>query len=322
MNRNELDREIKKGIQANSFLFFGESFFLVDYYTKIIANDTDALVLKLYFDEYNFETAKAHLSQSSLFGDKNILIIKTQKRVPKKELDILFDISDKNQNNIFIYAYYGDEYSAYAKTYEKRKTMDVRFFHPKPSEAAQIVASHARDLNLNIDNHAIVHLLNIQNNNLSLTCNELEKLKIYDRAISQKDIDMLVFGLAEVSVEVVVEKILEKKEFLDDLQNLLNHGEDEIQIMLFIVRYMTQLYLFRIYTMVNGAPDGLAILGYKAPNFVVEQKARQSQKIKLQAYKKIQELLLESELKMKSSHIDKSAILFSALIRVQKIINS
>ena len=78
--------------------------------------------------------------------------------------------------------------------------------------------------------------------------------------------------------------------------------------------------MFNIYIRVNGTPNALEILGYPAPKFVVDEKAALSLKFKPQTYYKLHELLLESELKMKSSNVDKSAILLSTLIRLQKII--
>ena len=78
--------------------------------------------------------------------------------------------------------------------------------------------------------------------------------------------------------------------------------------------------MFHIYIRINGAPNAMEILGYPAPKFVVDDKAAMSIKIKPATYYKLHELLLESELKMKSSHVDKSAILLSTLIRVQQLL--
>lgn len=39
---------------------------------------------KLYFEDYNFKYAKDKLLQSSLFSSNNILLIKVEKKLPKK----------------------------------------------------------------------------------------------------------------------------------------------------------------------------------------------------------------------------------------------
>jgi len=320
MYKNELDKAIGSGKVSNSFVFFGESNFLIDMYTKMLSNIEDASKLSFYYDEYNFNSAKAHLSQASLFGGQNILIVKSEKKIPKKDLDILIDLCEKNQNNIFIYAYYGSDHKTYAKAFSKKSTMVVRFFHPKDYEAQNIVLSVAKEKNVNIDKYSISHLLNIHNGDVALSCNEIEKFRVFDKAITTKDIDNLVFGLAEINIDDLIKKILNKKDFTDDLENILDHGEDEIRVITAITAYLTQLYMFNIYIRVNGAPNAIEILGYPAPKFVVDEKAALSLKFKPNIYFKLHELLLSNELKMKSTNVDKGAILLSTLIRVQKLL--
>jgi len=322
MYKNELDSAIRNGSISNSFVFFGESHFLVDMYTKMLTNIEDANLINFYHNEYDFNSAKAHLSQGSLFGDRNILIIKSEKKVPKKELDILLDYCEKNPDNIFVYAYYGSDHKTYnnKKAFAKTKAMAVRFFNPKDYEAQNIVLQVAQEKNVNIDKFTVAHLLQIHNSDVALSCNEIEKFRVFDRAITTKDVDSLVFGLAEVNLDDFIKKLLLKKDFKDDLKNILEHGEDEIRVLTAITSYLTQLYMFNIYIRVNGAPNALEILGYPAPKFVVDEKATQSIKIKPYTYAKLHELLLHSELKMKSAHIDKGAILLSTLIRMQKLL--
>ena len=322
MYKNELDNAIRSGKVSNSFVFFGESSFLIDMYTKMMSNVEDANIIAFYHDEYDFNSAKAHLSQGSLFGDRNILIIKSTKKVPKKELDILLDFCEKNPDNIFIYAYYGTDHKTYnnKKAFAKTKAMAVRFFHPKDFEAQNIVLQVASEKQVNIDKYTVAHLLGIHNGDVALACNEIEKFRVYDRAITTKDVDALVYGLGEVNLDEFILKLLNKKDFKEDLTSIVEHGEDEIRVLTAITAYITQLYMFNIYIRVNGAPNALEILGYPAPKFVVDAKAAQSIKIKPHTYAKLHELLLSSELKMKSANIDKGAILLSTLIRIQKLL--
>ncbi len=322
MYKNELDKHIQNQSVSNSFVFFGESSFLIDMYTKMLTTIDDANVLNYYHDEYDFNSAKAHLSQGSLFGDRNILVIKSEKKVPKKELDSLIEYCEKNPDNVFVYAYYGSDHKTYnnKKAFSKSSTMSVRFFHPKDYEAQNIVAGVAREKQVNIDKYTISHLLSIHNGDVALSCNEIDKFRVYDREITTKDIDNLVYGLGEINLDDFIKKILAKKEFTKDLLNILEHGEDEIRVLTAITTYLTQLYMFNIYIRVNGAPNALEILGYPAPKFVVDEKAAIALKYKPHTYSKLHELLLSSELKMKSSNVDKGAILLSTLIRVQKLL--
>jgi len=322
MYKNEFDNHIRNKSISNSFVFFGESSFLIDMYTKMLTTIEDANILSYYHDEYDFSSAKSHLAQGSLFGDRNILIIKSQKKIPKKELDSLLELTAKNPDNIFVYAYYGSDHKSYnnAKSFAKTKTMNVRFFHPKEYEAQNLLTQIAEEKRVNIDKYTLSHLLKIHNGDVALAANEIEKFQVFDREITTKDVDALVYGLGEINLDDFFKKLLEKKDFKEDLKNILEHGEDEIRILTALTSYLTQLYMFNIYIRVNGAPNALEILGYPAPKFIVEQKASLAIKIKPQIYYKLHELLLESELKMKSSHIDKSAILFSTFIKLQKIL--
>ena len=322
MYKNELDNLIRDGKVSNSFIFFGESAFLIEMYSKMMTTVDDANILNFYHDEYDFNSAKSHLSQGSLFGDRNILIIKSEKKVPKKELEIFLALCSKNPDNIFVYAYFGSDHKTYnnKKTFSSFNVMCVRFFNPKDFEAQNIVLGHAQDLNVNIDKYSVSHLLGIHNGDVALSVNEIEKFRVFDRAITTKDIDNLVFGLGAINLDDFIKKLLSKKDFKYDLLTILEHGEDEIRVLTSITSYITQLYMFNVYIRVNGAPNALEILGYPAPKFVVEEKSQLSLKFKPHTYAKLHNLLLDSELKMKSAHIDKRAILLSTLIRVQKLI--
>lgn len=320
MYKAEFDKHIQNSSISNSFVFFGESSFLIDSYTKKLSNIEDASTLTFYYDEYNFKSAKAHLSQASLFGGVNLLVIKSEKKVPKKELDDLMDLCDKNQDNFFIYAYYGSDHKSYAKAFSKKNTMSVRFFNPNHHEAINIIAEAVKEKNVNMDKYSIAHLLNIHNGDIALAYNEIDKFRVYDKVITTKDIEHLVSGLAEISMDDLIKKILSKKDFTQALNNILDHGEDEIRVATALTAYLTQLYMFNIYIRVNGTPNALEILGYPAPKFVVDEKATLSLKFKPNTYYKMHELLLASELKMKSSGVDKGAILLSTLIRIQTLL--
>lgn len=320
MYRAELDKHIRSSTLSNSFILFGESSFLIDIYTLRLTDIQDTSVLKLYYDEYDFTSAKAHLSQASLFGDRNVLIVKSEKKIPKKDLDTLIGACEKNRDNIFVYAYYGSDHKAYAKAPSGTNTMCVRFFHPNHSESISIVQAQARKNGVNIDTGTITHLLCIHNGDIALACNEIEKLKLYDRTITSKDIDALVYGLAEVNLEELIKKLLGKKDFRDDLKNILEHGEDEIRILTAVTSFITQLYMFNIYIRTNGTVNAMDILGYNAPKFVADEKAGMALRLKPQIFFKMHELLLDAELKMKNSHVEKDAVLLSTLLRFQQLL--
>lgn len=321
MNRQELDRHLQNNSAPRAMALFGESHFLIERYAQKLAQMEGASVLSLYHDEYDFNTAKAHLSQGSLFGDQNLLIVKHEKKLPKAELDTLIELVGKNEDNTFIYCYLGEDVKGTDTAFKGSHAGSVRFFHPYANEARAIVLQEAKEMGLQLDSQAAFHLLDMQNNDLSLACNELSKLLILNKPITIKEIDEQVFGLSEIKVDHFITKVIEKKEFLSSLHHLLESGEDEIRLLTGISAFLTQLYLFNTVIKIHGIADSALVLGYKLPGFLEKERAALSIKITPDAYKKGLNLLLDTELKMKSvGSPDQEALLLSSLLKLQSLL--
>jgi DNA polymerase III subunit delta len=321
MYKKEFDKHLAQNSFANAVILFGESHFFIDRYAQILSQMPDASVLSMYHDEYDFGTAFAHLSQASLFNDASLLVIKTEKKVPKADLDKLVEACQKNLSNRFIYAYYGSDHKTCDKSFgAKAGGMSVRFFHPNYNDSIGFIAQKAAELNLQMDRYSINHLLQIHNNDIELASNELEKLALYDTTVTIDLINKLVYGLANVKMDKLLDDILSKNEFKENLSRLLESGMDEIALITSLSSYVTQLYLFNTYIRINGAPDSKAILGYVVPSFVLQAKAAFSLKFKPSQYFSMLDLLLDAQLMMKSGHADKEALLLSTLIKLQKIV--
>lgn len=323
MKRHELDKLISRGQPPNAIMLYGDSHFLIERYTALLLDLKNANILSLYYDEYNFNNAKNHLSQGSLFGDRNVLLVKSEKKVPKKELDTLLQLCKKNPDNIFIYAYFGTDFkkSATAAFNAKSGGTALRLFPPFFSEAKTILLQEADRLGIQMDQNAAYHLLDTQNNDISLAYNELGKLQILNRPITAKDVDELVFGLAEVKVDQLIIKLLKKEEFKEDLRHLLESGADEIRIITALSTFITQLYLFYIYIRIHGIANSAEILGYKLPPPIEKERTQLCIRFKQKDYSDMLNLLLDAELKMKSSGtVDKNAILLSVLLHLHRTV--
>jgi DNA polymerase-3 subunit delta len=111
--RQEFDKLIQDNL-ANIVLLYGENNFFFDYYSKLYKLRLNAKeeILEHFFDEYNYEQAKAYLSQGSLFGGVNLYILRTNKKINKKELESLIENCAKNPNNYFLYIYEGGSSNA------------------------------------------------------------------------------------------------------------------------------------------------------------------------------------------------------------------
>jgi DNA polymerase-3 subunit delta len=323
MKRQDLDRLIQSGTPPRTIMLYGDSHFLIDRYTRQLGAYQDANLLSLYHGEYDFSQAKAHLSQGSLFGGQNVLIIKSEKKVPKKDLDTLIALSEKNPDNVLIYAYYGTDFkkTTTAAFTPKSGGVAIRFFTPYAGEAKNILMQEAGALKIQLDQHAAFHLLELHNHDLALSCNELEKLQIFQRPVGIKEIDALVHGMGEVKIDQLIQRVLRKEEFLDDLQRVLESGEDEIRILTAISGFVTQLYLFYVYIKLHGSANSAEILGFRLPPSVEKERTQLCIRFKQHTYTQMLALLMESELKMKSSGTpEKNALLIASLIQLQNLL--
>jgi DNA polymerase-3 subunit delta len=321
MTRQDLDRHLQNRTAPRAMALFGESHFFIDRYATALSRIEGASVLSMYHDEYDFSTAKAHLSQGSLFGDQNLLLIKHEKKVPKAELDTFVELVGKNPDNTFIYCYVGDDIKSVDTAFKGSHTGSVRFYSPFANEARAILIQEAQKANVQLDNQAAFHLLDTHNNDLSLACNELSKLSILGKPITLKEINEHVYGLSEIKIDHFITQVIEKKEFLPSLHHLLESGENEIQLLTAISGFLTQLYLFNISIKIHGIADSALVLGYKLPGFIEKERASLSIKISQNGYKKGINLLLDTELKMKSTGSpDQESLLLSALLKLQSIL--
>jgi DNA polymerase-3 subunit delta len=322
MYQREFDQHIKQGL-PRAVLLYGENEYMLDYYADIYKSQLDAgeSLLALYHDEYNFDQAKGYLSQSSLFGGINLLLIRSDRKIHKKELEILIELTQKNSDNYLLYIYEGSSSNARSlqgSFSEKKGGVWVRFFEPNVRDGISLLQQKAQEIGLDIDHYALSHLMTLLNNNLALCVNELGKLAILDSRVQSKDIDRLVYSTAPLAVEQLLIDLFNKKEINETIGRLLDLGEDEYSILRSTQFFVNQIFLFHAYIRLHGKPDSKEILGYKLPRHIEEQKASLALKVKTSALLKIYEHLLETELSIKRpGSIDTESLLYGALIRLQ-----
>ena len=322
MYQREFDQKLKQAL-PKAVLFYGENDYLVDHYIDLYIKKTDAKesMLSLYHDEWNFEQAKNFLSQTSLFGGTNLVVVKHDKKIPKKELDILIELANKNEDNYFLYGYSGaakDAKSMQAAFSEKKGGVWVRFFEPNIRDGIAMLQQKAQRIQLDIDHYALQHLMLILNNNLALCANELDKLAILDMKVTSKDIDRIVYSTAPLATEQLLIDLFNKKPITATITKLLDLGEDEASLLRSTQYFVNQIFLFHAYIKLHGHVDSAAILGYKLPKQIEEQKAQLALRVKSAALLKIFEHLLESEILIKKApSTQKEVLVYSMLIKLQ-----
>jgi len=297
MYQREFKQKLRQGF-PKAVLFYGDNEYMIDFYIDVYIKQTQAKdsMLTMYYDEWDFAKAKGFLSQSSLFGGANLLLVRMDKKIPKKDLDVLIALANKNNDNYFLYAYAGESKNAKSMQsafMEKKGGIWVRFFEPTIGEAVALLQQKAQQIGLDIDHYALQHLLLVLNNNLALCANELEKLAILNMKITSKDIDRLVYSTSSLATEDLLSALLSKKPIIETINKLLELGEDETSLLRSTQYFITQIFLFQAYIKLNGSVDSLAILGYKLPKQIENQKAQLAISIKSSALLKISEHLRE-----------------------------
>ncbi len=309
-----------------AMLFYGENSYIISAYIERyidITSSSDSL-LTLYFDEYSFDIAKSYLSQTSLFGGINLLIIKKDKKIPKKELDILIELVAKSRDNFLLFYYQGkasDAKSLQASFSPKKGANWLRVFEPKINETIHMLSKKAKSIGLEIDHYALQHLMLLLNNNIALCANELNKLAILEGKVTSKDIDRVVYSTAPLAIEELLMDLFEKKPIITTIERLLELGEDEFSILRATQIFINQIFLFSAYIKLNGRIDSKAILGYKLPRQIEDKKAKLAQNLKSHTLLKIFEHLLEVELQIKNTpSTNRELLLYGAFIKIQSII--
>lgn len=322
MYKKEFDQIIKNKNIPKAILLYGVCEYQLKIYEEMILNSwNNEGVLKFYFDEYDFKSAKSHLNQASLFGDKNILVIKTDKTPPKKEIEEFIELCNKSDINYFLLVYFGDDSKIKTSSSSFGKNF-VRFFKPNHSEAIFFLQDRAKKISLSINNFALNHLYQIHNENLSLSANELEKLSLLNKEISVVDIDNLVYGMGEINITEFMTKLLAKQNIVSLYKSLIENGNiDAVGLINALENHLYMLFSFHSYIKINGTYDVVKILGYPLPPHLAKEYADQSIKIKTATYQKLFEILIDAEYNLKkNSHLEKEGFAISTIMKLQKSI--
>ncbi len=324
MYRQEFEKILSQELPKIALLF-GENSFFLDYYSRVYIDKLNASeeLLQHFFDEYNYEQAKNYLAQGSLFGGVNLYILRSDKKINKKELEQLIESCNKNPNNYFLYLYEGGSSNAKTLTTsfsKKNSAVNVRFFEPNMREAKEFAQKKVNKINLNITPYAVDYLINTLNFNLSLVDKELEKLAILDESIEVAHIDSLVYSTAPLGVEKMLISLFKKEEISSTLEKLIELGEDEFTILRSMQRFVQQLFLFHAYIKLNGRPNSKEILGYQLPKFIEEQKASLAVRVKSNKLLKIYQELIELELLIKSNSSNRESLFFAGLLKIRNLL--
>lgn len=323
MYKKEFDNIIKSGKTYNAYMFYGQSEYMIEKYASDIAlmEASGDDITKIYFDDYDFKTCKNTLLQSSLFSSKNILLIKTAKKIDKKEVNELIEACITNSESRIIFACMGDgDFKTMASYFtDKTNSVSVRFFTPFPQEAILILENEAKKLNMKYEVSALNHLYFMHRSDLTLCVNDLNKLSILDEVISSKLVEIHCFGIGTVSLEDFLYNLLSGQNINKDLFFMLEEGMNEINLLGQINSFIHQLFMISSYARTIGTPNPKEILGFIPPTNVWEKKSRLAINIKPEKFLELFKFMEKLELDLKSSKIpDHNAYLQASLRKLSE----
>jgi DNA polymerase-3 subunit delta len=332
MYKNEFDNSLRKGYFYKSIMLYGDEDFFLSFYTNKILkvlNITNDEKITLYQDEYNLDTCVNYLSQSSLFGDRNLLILKLNStKIDKRNIEKIINATLKNENSYFILQLLEGNFKTYTSVFSKKNQLNevnhLRFFKPNIGEALSILQNQANDLNVKIDSNALKYIYEHQNMNLSFSINDLRKLAIFDEQIDIKMINNVLFNLSQVTKESLIDKILAKKDFSEDLVRFLEYSNDEdsIKLLSYFSNHIMTLLEFNMFVKIHNRIDAIEILGFKAPPHIVQKYTSQSMRFSLKDFEEILNHILEMEHYIKSGiKVDKNAFIYTGLLKLKELLN-
>jgi len=304
MYKNQFDKEFSSNITYNSYLFYGQCDYLVESYSNKaalqLANDED--IRKIYFDDYNFKECESFLGQSSLFSDKNILMIKTLKKIPKKELDDLVNLTKINPDSFLIVSCTGDaDFKTMAKSFTKKvEACEVRFFAPTDQEALHILNETVQSKNIKCGFGELQYLYNMHQKDLSLAINDLTKLSILQEPITANIINAQCFGMGAVSLDQFFNKLFTGQNINRDLYMLLEEGMNEVNLVNQATSFLQQLFNINSYLKLHGQLNVVEIWGYKLPLNIANERASIAMKFKSDEFKEMLNFFLHLELELKT----------------------
>jgi DNA polymerase-3 subunit delta len=326
MYKNVFDNYLKTNKIFDAYMFWGQSDFLIETYASKVALlfASHNEIQKVYFDEYDFDTCYNILCQPSLFTLNNILLIKTAKQIPKKEVDSLIKICHTNSNSYIIFACMADSIFKDMSTSFTKETnsVEVRFFTPNTNEAIKILNDEASLLNVKFEQSALVHLYEMHEKNLSLCVSDIKKLSILNETVTTKMVTNHCFGMGAVSIDDVLIKLFTNQNFNNSLYKLLEEGLSEMYLLNQTITFVQQLFMINTYLKLYGSLDILQIWGYPLFKNIANQRASIAVKFNQKQFSKFLDFLLNLELELKTLKISDTNAYIQAKFRVFKnIIN-
>jgi DNA polymerase-3 subunit delta len=322
--QSSFNQLLKKNKFPRNIMLFGESTFLINYYFKIIQNVINADEVFIFYEfEFELEKAIELVSQGSLFAEKTLLVLKSEKKIKKQDLTKIINAVSKISTSYFVYIYLGNDFKSSFSQFLTQNSIAVRFFHPKQNELINyiqqfIFETQKKGFNkFQLTSKAINYLIYLKQGNLELIENEIEKLANYEKnIIDENDIKEAVV----LSNDLTIDKAIENFLLTGKYESLLNL--DEISVITYFNRFFNETFKFRLAFELNQNTSSKAVLGYQLPVNIENQKQNIWRKFNLKKIAIIIDELTTLELKFKTGKVgDKQSILIQTILKLKSLQN-
>ncbi|MDR2152125.1 MAG: hypothetical protein LBO72_04835 [Helicobacteraceae bacterium] len=280
----------------------------------------DLSVLKLYYDEFNLNAAQAHISSPGLFSDGNLLVARIDKKTDAKVISSLLEIVKKNAASYMLFIYEAEDAKAKLASFERGEKGGefyavVRFYPPKTIEAVKTLIDAAAKKGLELGDAQARHLLKMNENNLSFALSDLSKLEIYDKTGSSL-IDFVGAGYSDGDCFRLIAALVDKRPFYGELESLFLRTDNEMEILLELIRSFRQLFSF--FCAMRLGEESRDFLGYALPKDIDEARKKLASRFRRPQWVYIFETLSALEFSFKQSETrEKRSLLYAALIKFQ-----
>ena len=209
-------------------------------------------------EEVNITAAILDLNTYSLFGERKVILCKNSTFLTASKLEIEHDVdylekylNNPSQDNILILS---------CKKVDNKKNIvklvkNVCMIINTDVDIKDYIKEKCRGYK--IDNDTINYLLDNTLSDINTISSELEKLlllKIDDKIITKKDVDLVVIKKIDNNIFDLIDAIISKNKAksLEIYQNMINYGEDVFKIFVSLSNQIRLIYQVKVLKNINN----------------------------------------------------------------------
>ncbi len=287
------------------------------------------------FEQSDLDVAElfASLGSVSFFAEKRVVILRFDDITKVNDDDfesVCSAVQDCEECRVAIFLYYGDKYSAEGKKAKALQQMFSRLGSYKPllrlngDRLKKHIQSSAKSLGCTIDIDAVELLVNKFSNDIILLENEISKAAAISdyQNISRTNVETISTTVLSADIFSLVTLMVagDKRQCFSRLAILLEQGHEPIAVLAAITGSFVDVY--RVGTGLSAGKKYSTVFkdfGYKGSDYRLKKASEVAAKISGRKISQIIKLLLQADLKLKSTAADRDIVLYRYLLDVSRL---